>query len=171
MEKSLLRKESLSQVSSQEQLFDYIKVANPSIWIVLGALFIFLASVLVWATTATIPITVSSTALAEPEGVYICFLPVEQGANLKIGMTVHVAELPAQINDVSYVPLSRDNASKMLSNDYAAYVLGLSDWNMRVTIRIADESVEPQGNNLGGLVFVPIIFTTELIHPFDFIFN
>ncbi|MDR2394676.1 MAG: hypothetical protein LBD93_11060 [Treponema sp.] len=171
MRASLLRKESLTQVSSQEQLFNYIKVANPSIWIVLGALFILLASVVIWAATATIPIMVSSTALAEASGDYVCFLPVEQGADLKVGMTVHLAGLPAQINDILYAPLSRDNASETLSNDYAASVLGLADWNMRVMIRITDESITPEGHNLGGFVFVPVIFTIERVHPFDFIFN
>ena len=41
-QKSLFREKSLEQFSSSEQLNDYIRVANPSVFIVLGAVIAFL---------------------------------------------------------------------------------------------------------------------------------
>ena len=39
---SIFRKKSLERVQSPEQLNDYIKVANPGVWLVLIAVIIFL---------------------------------------------------------------------------------------------------------------------------------
>ncbi|MEQ8176169.1 MAG: hypothetical protein ABRQ26_14005 [Syntrophomonadaceae bacterium] len=40
MSSTLFRKASLDSLTSPEQLNNYIKVSNPSIWIVLSAMFI-----------------------------------------------------------------------------------------------------------------------------------
>ena len=44
----LFSKKSLDKVSSPEQLNDYIRVANPSLWLVLGAVIVLLIGVCVW---------------------------------------------------------------------------------------------------------------------------
>lgn len=48
MSNNLFRKKSLEQVSSPEQLNDYIRVTTPSVWIVIAALIILLAGFLTW---------------------------------------------------------------------------------------------------------------------------
>ena len=47
MNENLFRKKSVDRVSSPEQLNDYIRVANPSVWMVLAAVVILLAGVIV----------------------------------------------------------------------------------------------------------------------------
>ncbi|MCL2839926.1 MAG: hypothetical protein FWE05_04055 [Defluviitaleaceae bacterium] len=53
--KNIFRKESLDKMSSPEKLNDYIKVSNPSVWIILGAIAIMLISVIVWSITYELP--------------------------------------------------------------------------------------------------------------------
>ena len=48
MKESIFRKSSLDRVSSPEQLNEYIRVARPSVWVVLGAIVALLAGVLAW---------------------------------------------------------------------------------------------------------------------------
>ncbi len=55
MKDSLFRKKSLDKVFSPDQLNDYIKVSNPSTWVILAAAIIFLAAVLIWAVYGELP--------------------------------------------------------------------------------------------------------------------
>ena len=48
MNSQLFRKKSVDRVSSPEQLNEYIRVANPGVWMVLAAIVILLAGVVVW---------------------------------------------------------------------------------------------------------------------------
>lgn len=47
MEKQIFRKKSVERVSSPEQLSDYIRVSNPSVWMTLAAIIVLLAGVCV----------------------------------------------------------------------------------------------------------------------------
>lgn len=42
-EKQIFRKSSIDRVSSPEQLNDYIRVSNPSVWMILAAVIVLLA--------------------------------------------------------------------------------------------------------------------------------
>ena len=46
--KDIFRKSSLDRMSSPEKLNDYIKVSNPSVWIILGAIAAILIAVIIW---------------------------------------------------------------------------------------------------------------------------
>jgi len=53
--KNIFRKDNLERMSSPEKLNDYIKISNPSIWIVLGAIAVMLVATLVWSVTYELP--------------------------------------------------------------------------------------------------------------------
>ena len=55
MKESLFRKKNLDKVFSPEQLNDYIKVSNPSTWVILAAVIIFSISILIWAVYGELP--------------------------------------------------------------------------------------------------------------------
>jgi hypothetical protein len=55
VKRSVFRKKNLDKVFSPEQLNDYIKVSNPSIWIVLAAVIILLIALFAWAFFGMIP--------------------------------------------------------------------------------------------------------------------
>lgn len=52
--KNIFRKTSLDKISSPEKLNDYIKVSNPSVWIILTAIAVMLAAAIFWGCTAEI---------------------------------------------------------------------------------------------------------------------
>jgi len=53
--KNLFRKSNLERMSSPEKLNDYIKVSNPSVWVILAAIAILLVSALVWSVVYELP--------------------------------------------------------------------------------------------------------------------
>lgn len=52
----LFREKSIERVSSPEQLNDYIRVTNPSVWIVLLALVVLLVGILAWSIFGTVEV-------------------------------------------------------------------------------------------------------------------
>ena len=48
MESNIFRKKSMDRVSSPEQLNDYIKVSNPTVWMILIAIIMFMLGVCAW---------------------------------------------------------------------------------------------------------------------------
>jgi len=53
--KNIFRKENLDRMSSPENLNDYIKVSNPGVWIILGAIAVMLVAAIVWGITYELP--------------------------------------------------------------------------------------------------------------------
>ena len=60
MNDQLFRKKSVDKVSSPEQLNEYIRVANPGVWMVLAAIVILLAGVVVWGFIGHLDTTLSA---------------------------------------------------------------------------------------------------------------
>lgn len=50
----IFRKEALERRATPDKLDDYIKVSNPSVWLVLGAIVLFLAGLGIWCIFGTI---------------------------------------------------------------------------------------------------------------------
>ena len=60
MNNKIFREKSLKRISSPEQLNDYIKVSNPSVWLIISAICILLLSVFIWAVRGNITTSVNS---------------------------------------------------------------------------------------------------------------
>ena len=54
---SLFRQKSIDRINSPEQLNDYIRVATPSVWLVLAALVLLLIGMLAWSVLGTVEAT------------------------------------------------------------------------------------------------------------------
>ena len=48
--KSVFREKSLDRIQSPEQLNDYLRVTNPTVWVLLAAVIVLLAGMLVWGS-------------------------------------------------------------------------------------------------------------------------
>ncbi|MDR3302421.1 MAG: hypothetical protein LBT01_07855 [Spirochaetaceae bacterium] len=178
MDNAIFRKTSLERISSPEQLNDYIKVANPAVWMVLGAMLLALSSLVFWGISATIPTTVSAIAMAEGGGRYVCYFPPALGAGISPGMSVRVDGKEARVLEKGAAPLSFREAAEGLPSDYAAYALSLGEWNVKVRVVLnADFSgaaVSSQGRTSFPLtitagVYVPLTITMAQTQPLDFL--
>lgn len=160
MNEKLFRKSSLDKVTGPEQLDDYIRVASPSLWIMLGAVVLLLAAVLVWSVTGTLPTTLSLSGVAEG-GTVVCYLPPEQAEQLSPGMTASAGSARGTVVQVGELPLSRAETAAALDSDYLAESLGLSDWNVPVVLDVPDA---PEG-------LCPVTVTVDAVRPISFILN
>ena len=87
MNKQLFKKSNMNRVSSPEQLHDYVRVANPGLWMVISAIVILLAGVVAWGFIGRID-TSMSTAIVTDDGEAVIYIGESDVEKLEIGMTV-----------------------------------------------------------------------------------
>ena len=60
---NIFREESLENVSAPEQLTDYLRIANPSSWLVLFALILLFGGLVVWSSIGQLETVAGGTAV------------------------------------------------------------------------------------------------------------
>ena len=100
MEESVFRKKSLERISSPEQLNDYLRVTNPTVWLVLGAVILLLLGVIVWGSIASIESFASGTGYVDNGVMTVRFDDPEIARSVEAGMTVTTGEQSATISSV-----------------------------------------------------------------------
>ncbi len=97
---SVYRKASMERISSPEQLNDYLRVTNPSVWIVLAAVVLLLIGTLVWACFTDIGSSVSGVAAVENGVMTVRFEDAALEKNVEAGMLVTVGGTASPIVSV-----------------------------------------------------------------------
>jgi len=97
---SLFRQKSLDRISSPEQLNDYLRVTNPTVWVILVAVILLLAGVIVWGSVATLESFATGTGTVQDGVMTIRFDDSEIARSVKAGMTVAVGNDSATVSNV-----------------------------------------------------------------------
>lgn len=167
MSNTLFRKASLDSISSPEQLNDYIKVSNPSIWMVLMALFILLAAILFWSITGSLPTSVHTTGVIY-KGNALGYVNTADAEAIKVGQTVKIqagdkkAVIRGQVARVGAVPMSASEVAADLQSDYLAQTLAQKGFAVKIDISL-DSSDLPDGTLLN------LSIITDAVRPIDFL--
>ena len=97
---SLFRKSSMDRIRSPEQLNDYLRVANPAVWVLLIAILLLLAGVTVWASFTYIGSYADGSAQVTNGVMTIRFQDETVAENVEPGMTVQAGEDTAAVRSV-----------------------------------------------------------------------
>ena len=100
MDQQLFRKKSLDRISSPEQLNDYLRVTNPSVWVILLAIILLLAGLLYWSSVTTIESYVSGTAEVKGGTMSIRFEDQQFAKNVETGMKVSAGDSETTLSSV-----------------------------------------------------------------------
>lgn len=106
----IFRKKSLERLSSPEQLNDYLRVTNPSTWIVLASIIVLLLGLLVWSSFAVIESYVSGTAVADKGVLTVVFDDTQTAQKVETGMVVVIGDTQAAITSVG-----RDGSGRIIA--------------------------------------------------------
>ena len=157
MNKHLFKKSSMDKVSSPEQLQDYVKVANPGLWMVISAIVILLAGVIAWGFIGKIATTMS-TAIVTDDGKSVIYVGESDVEKIDVGMTVRSEGREYTITDIAKEPIKVDGSL----TDYAIHASGLTagEWVYVVSI---------DGEHSDGVQKADIVI--ESISPISFILN
>lgn len=157
MDKKIFRSKSVDRISSPEQLNDYVRVSNPSIWMVLAAIIVLLVGVCVWGVFGKMDITVP-VATCVANGKAVCFVKENDINSIKEGQTVRIKEEEYAIKEICDSP-------RQVSADTDAYVLhtgslSVGEWVYEVSL----EAKLPDGIYEGKIVI-------QSIRPMSFLLN
>ena len=156
MNEKLFRRSSLSRVNSPEQLNEYIRVANPGVWLLLAAIICLLSGALTWGVFGIVETKVPACIVVS-DGEAAGYISEDRVSLLEEGMTFTVGSYTGSILSIGDKPVRAGDKA----NSYLLYQAGLSedDYCYEVELRIDDM---PDGAYAEEL-------TVERIHPISFI--
>ena len=159
MKNQLFREKSMERVSSPEQLNDYIRVANPSVWIALSAVIFLLVGIVVWGVFGKLDTILTVGAVTDGEQT-ICYVKESDISNISTDMKVRLNGEEFGIADIAVQPIQVDTAFP----EYLAHLGGISqgEWVYAV---ILDGSFGADG----GIYAAEIVI--ESISPMTFVVN
>ena len=157
MNKQIFRKKSVDKVSSPEQLNEYIRVANPSVWIILAAIVVLLAGVVVWGMIGHLETTMS-VAVVSQDGEAVIYVKEDDAEKIAVGMTVRVGDQEYAISEISNEPMRVDGAL----SEYAIHASGLTVGEWVYAVKVT-------GDFADGVQKAEIVI--ESISPISFILN
>ena len=151
-ENQIFRKKSLERISSPEELNDYIRVANPGVWLILIGIIVLLGGIIVWAVFGKVETRVSGVCVTENDRT-ICYVSESCVGKLKKGMTVILSDgSECSVTGFSTEAVTAEN----VLSEYALHVsdFDANDWlhpvkidrtllNGVETVKIVIESVKP----------------------------
>lgn len=131
MNTNLFRKSSVERVNSPEQLNEYIRVANPGVWLVLAAIVALLVGVVIWGVFGSVETTVE-TALVVKDGSAVCYVSAEHASQLEAGMTVSSENGEGKVKSVAAVPVQIDEEF----DDYFLYLTGFAEGDFCYAVEV-----------------------------------
>ena len=154
----VFRQKSLDRISSPEDLDDYVKVANPGVWMILGAVIVLLIGIFVWAAEGTLETRIDALCLVDGNGT-LCYISESNIGKVEVGMKVTLSDgTECKILGIS----SEARLSDDVMTDYAQHLAGFAEgeWihGMAVDLSLP-----------GGIYSAKV--TIDEIHPIKFIFN
>ena len=136
---SIFRQSAMSRIASADDLDKYIKVTNPSAWVVLIASILLIGGLTIWAATAVIPTTVHVTGIVMETDV-LCW--VDQETQEKIvdgGAYATVMDIETTELAIDDIPYSRKEVEQEFASDYLLDSVTLYDWNYEITMKLKQE--------------------------------
>ncbi len=154
---NIFRQKSVDKISSPEQLNDYIRVTNPSIWIMLAAIIILLIGVISWSVFGTLDSKVTAVGNCK-NGIFTCYVKDSNLEKIKEGMSVRIEGKIFYVESIGTMPLK---VSKSLS-EYLIYYgkFNAEDWVYEITLK----TNLPDGEYKAEII-------VESIKPVSFILN
>lgn len=156
MDKKIFRKMSVERLRSPEQLNEYIRVANPGVWLILGAIILLLVGVIVWGVFGTIPSSVRTGAWVQG-GRAVCYIGAEDASQVQAGMAISVGDRPGTVTAVSAQPV-------LLEKSVNPYLLSLNGLSAGDFCYEAEAEVPGLADGI-----YPAEITVETIHPISFV--
>ena len=102
MDQNLYRQKSMDRISSPEQLNDYLRVTNVSVWVIPIAVILLLAGMLIWSATATIESYAEGSSQVQGGVMTIRFDDQQFAKKVEAGMPVRTGDTETVIAGIGH---------------------------------------------------------------------
>lgn len=153
----LFRKKSMEKIASPENLSDYIRINDLSIWIILTGAALLLAGGVLWGVTGQLDTVLSTAAVVQDHRAFL-LIPESEAAAVQNGTAAKIEDVTVSVSTVAERPVQLTDAE----NAYALHVGGYSpeEW-----LYIAEAETDLKDG------VYPAYVTTETVSPISFLFN
>jgi hypothetical protein len=130
-------------------------------------LFIFLAAVIVWSITGSLP-TCINTAGVMHGGEAVCYLSTADAGKVKIGQEVELQAagqnetIKGKVAGIAGIPMSAGEITAELKNDYLTQTLAPKGFAVKINISVNNSDMAE-----GTLLNLSIV--TDAVKPVDFL--
>ena len=162
---SIFNKKATEKLRSPDDLEKYVRVTNPSVWLIVGSCLCLLVGLLIWGIFGAISTSVSTTGTVV-NNVPICFLSGQDASHVNVGDMATVDGKNVVVSNVTTVPYSRDEAHELVENDYLVSTLMQEDWGYLVEFERRNET-----DTFANYIPVSVVITTERFAPISLIFG
>ena len=158
MSKPLFRQKSLDKIASPEQMGDYIRVSNPSVWMILAAIIALLVGVCVWGIFGRLDSALQTAGVCK-DGQLVFYIRENDFDKLSENALVSVDEKEYTVSEIAERPLQLDESF----DSYLLHRLELSEGDWVYAVKANTPEVKD------GIYAVVVI--TESVRPMDFVSN
>lgn len=167
MKNNLFKKSSMDRISSPEKLDAFIRVSNPGSWMVLCAALGLVLGLLIWGVFGQLSESVSFNGRLKDNQLY-CYASGSLASQLEEGMEATIAvqgadSFTGRIVSIAGQPLSFDEAARDITSDYMLASLGITGWNIIITIETDAPLYE-------GVVYTASVVTSTY-RPIEMVFR
>lgn len=150
MKSEIFRQKSIEKVSSPESLNDYVKVASPSVWVILIGIIVLLIGVCAWGAWGRLDTRVN-VGVVRNGTESICYFCENDINKVKVGQLFEVDGTECEIKEISNTPIQGKELSPFILHTlsvteeawvYEAKVKGSLD-DGEYAASIVAESVSP----------------------------
>lgn len=158
MSSTIFRQKSLEQISSPEQMNDYIRVSSPSVWMILAAVIVLLAGVCVWGVFGHLDTAVQTGGVCA-DGRLTVFVGEADYDKIKEDAVISVDGAEYAVTETAGAPVRVDDQI----DPYVVHIAGFSDGEWVYSLQAdAPELAD-------GVYAVSVI--TERVRPLNFVLN
>lgn len=158
MNKQLFRKKSMDKITSPDQMSDYIRVSNPSVWIILAAVIVLLIGVCVWGIFGQLDTAVQTGGVCK-DGQLVFYIGENDIEKIGDNVIVSVDGKEYSLSEISSSPVRIDE-------NYAPYLVhltGLAEGDWVYVLKAETSELKD------GIYSVKVVI--ERVNPIDFVLN
>lgn len=154
----VFRQKSIEKISSPEQMNDYIRVSNPSVWIILAAVIVLLAGVFVWGLFGRLDSAFQTGSVCK-DGSLTVYVSEENFAKISEKAVISVDGAELALSDIPSSPVRLDDNA----DPYLLHLTGASAGDWVYVLKVDAAGMKD------GVISVSVI--TERVRPLDFVLN
>ena len=145
MADGVFRRSAMNRVASAEELDRYIKVANPSAWVIVLSALLLVGGIIVWAVVAIVPVTAETTGVALQDQtanktIVACWVDKTTAKRIEqSGLVASIDGVEAKSASMNKTPMSASEVVRALGSDFYADSIKLDDWNYLIWIEPGEE--------------------------------
>jgi len=158
MNKQLFRQKSMDKITSPDQMNEYIRVSNPSVWIILAAVIVLLIGVCVWGIFGQLDTTLQTGGVCK-DGQLVFYIGESDIDKINENVIVSVDGKEFVLSDISASPVKLDESY----DSYLVHLTGLAEGEWVYVLKADAAELKD------GIYSIEIV--TERVKPIDFVLN